>query len=101
MDSKKEETGSEGHGSDTPVIETVARGIGTAVGVVTSTAAKVMGKSEPAAPEPKTKEKPRKASKQRAASDENSSKHAASRMAKKKKKRAAHRVKLKRSNTKG
>lgn len=89
-----------------PVIESVARGIGTAMGVVASTAAKVMGKSESAAAETKhsqakPKEKPRKSSKPRPAANENTTKLSASRIAKKKKKRAAHRNKLKRSNTKG
>ena|ERR1700730_15949808 len=85
-----------------PAIESVARGIGTAIGIVASTAAKVVGKSEVADPDPKPKEKPRKAAaKPRTATDETASKHSASRIAKKKKKRAAHRNKLKRSNTKG
>ena len=85
---------------DETVIHSVARGVGTAIGVIASSAAKVMGKSETPEPEPKPK-KPRKASKQSASSDDADNKHQASRMAKKKKKRAAHRVKLKRSNTKG
>jgi hypothetical protein len=107
MDSKKHETAGsedvekhEGHATE-PVIETVARGIGTAMGVVASTAAKVMGKSDSAEPETKPKEKPRKISKPRAAADETGNKNSLSRAAKKKKKRAAHRIKLKRSNTKG
>jgi hypothetical protein len=112
MDSKKHDTTDsnevkehQDHAGE-PVIESVARGIGTAIGVVASTAAKVMGKSEPAEAETKPhetkpKEKPRKSSKPRVAADETANKHSASRTAKKKKKRAAHRIKLKRSNTKG
>ena len=94
-----------------PVIESVARGIGTAIGVVASTAAKVMGKAESPehetrphetkSPETKAKEKPRKSSKPRPAANEGTTKLSANRAAKKKKKRAAHRIKLKRSNTKG
>jgi hypothetical protein len=96
------------HASE-PVIESVARGIGTAMGVVASTAAKVMGKAESPEHEtkshetksPEPKAKPRKSSKPRAAANEGSAKLSANRAAKKKKKRAAHRIKLKRSNTKG
>lgn len=104
MDSEKDQTkdsGEQGHVAE-PVIESVARGIGTAMGVVATTAAKVIGKSESAEPEPKSKEKPKKSlAKKGAASDGSANKHSASRIAKKKKKRAAHRNKLKRSNTKG
>lgn len=114
MDSKKHDTtdsaaDSKGANEHTdhagePVIESVARGIGTAIGVVASTAAKVMAKVESAEPETKghdPKSKPRKSSKPRPAASEGSAKLSANRMAKKKKKRAAHRNKLKRSNTKG
>ena len=106
MDSEKDQTADskEGHQGQAaePVIESVARGIGTAMGVVATTAAKVIGKSESAEPESRPKEKPKKSSaKKHAPSDDLGNKHAAGRMAKKKKKRAAHRIKLKRSNTKG
>ncbi|MGH9511885.1 MAG: hypothetical protein ACRD2U_07080 [Terriglobales bacterium] len=108
MDSKEREeiSSKDAEGAGEPVIDSVARGIGTAIGVVASTAAKVIGKSEsaepePKAPEPKAKEKPRKSAKPKAAADQTGDKHSASRIAKKKKKRAAHRSKLKRSNTKG
>ncbi len=114
MDSKKEDTTDSATDSPDvkehhdhagePVIESVARGIGTAIGVVASTAAKVISKAESAEPETKvheTKSKPRKSSKPRPAANEGSTKLSANRMAKKKKKRAAHRNKLKRSNTKG
>jgi hypothetical protein len=108
MDSEKDQTAdskdSEAHHDQAtePVIETVARGIGTAMGVVATTAAKVIGKSESAEPESKPKEKPKKsAAKQHAAPGDASNKYSAGRIAKKRKKRAAHRIKLKRSNTKG
>ena len=114
MDSKKQDTTDSAPDSTDvkehhdhagePVIESVARGIGTAIGVVASTAAKVIGKTESAEPETKaheTKSKPRKSSKPRPAANEGSAKLSANRAAKKKKKRAAHRNKLKRSNTKG
>jgi hypothetical protein len=108
MDSEKDQTAdsqdSEAHHGQAaePVIESVARGIGTAMGVVATTAAKVIGKSESAEPESKPKEKPKKSSaKKQAASDDSGNKHSAGRMAKKKKNRAAHRIKLRRSNTKG
>jgi len=104
MDSEKDQT-ADSHDSgvqhaEEPVIETVARGIGTAMGAVATTAAKVIGKSESA--EPEAKPKPKKSSaKQHAAASDTSNKYSAGRIAKKKKKRAAHRLKLKRSNTKG
>ena len=84
MDSEKDQAAdsrdSEAHHAPEPVIETVAR----------------------AEPEPKPKEKPKKsAAKQHAATNDVANKHSAGRIAKKKKKRAAHRIKLKRSNTKG
>src|ERR1700676_2675731 len=107
MESEKDQTAdskdSETHGQAAePVIETVARGIGTAIGVVATTAAKVIGKAESAEPEPKPKEKPKKsAAKQHAATSDAVNKHSPGRIAKRKKKRAAHRIKLKRSNTKG
>jgi len=106
MDSEKDQTAdsndSETHHAAEPVIENVARGIGSAMGVVETTAAKVIGKSESAEPEAKPKEKPKKSvAKQHAATSDASNKYSAGRIAKKKKKRAAHRIKLKRSNTKG
>ena len=61
MDSKKEDTTDSATDSPDvkehhdhagePVIESVARGIGTAIGVVASTAAKVISKAESAEPE--------------------------------------------------
>ena len=86
-----------------PLMNTVARGVGTAIGVIAATAGKVIGEPHPAEPQeqkPKS-EKPRKTSKKAASSSEEGNKYQASRIAKKKKKRSSHRKKLKRSNTKG
>lgn len=101
MDAKKEETSQPANGEKgDSAIETAARAVGTAVGVIATTAAKIIDK--PAAPE--VESKPRKASRSAKASTASASasdKRADHRAANKKKKRKAHRVKLRRSSTNG